>query len=64
MLGTVYFMAQLESSWLLEDKEDEGLQWGDYILATNNLNIIEIIDIFEFKNYSYICNSKSKKNLC
>ena len=33
-----------------ENKEDEGLQWGDYILATNNLNIIEIIDIFEFKN--------------
>jgi len=31
------------------------------LLATNNLNIIEIIDIFEFKNYLYICNSKSKK---
>lgn len=47
-----------------ENKEDKGLQWGDYILATNNLNIIEIIDIFEFKNDQYICNSKSKKNLC
>jgi hypothetical protein len=37
-------------SYNFENKEDEGLQWGDYILATNNLNIIEIIDIFEFKN--------------
>lgn len=37
-------------SYDFENKEDEGLQWGDYILATNNLNIIEIIDIFEFKN--------------
>jgi hypothetical protein len=37
-------------SYDFQNKEDEGLQWGDYILATNNLDIIEIIDIFEFKN--------------
>ena len=37
-------------SYNFENKEAEGLEWGDYILATNNLNIIEIIDIFEFKN--------------
>jgi hypothetical protein len=33
-----------------ENKKEEGMQWGDYILVTNNLNIIEIVDIFEFKN--------------
>jgi hypothetical protein len=36
-------------SYDFENKENEGLQWGDYILATNNLDIIKIIDIFEFK---------------
>jgi hypothetical protein len=37
-------------SYNFENKKEEGLQWGDYILATNNLNIIQIIDIFEFNN--------------
>jgi len=36
-------------SYDFEGKEDDGLEWGDYILATENLDIIEIIDIFEFK---------------
>ena len=35
-------------SYDFQNKGEEGLDWGDYILATNNLDIIEIIDIFEF----------------
>lgn len=35
-------------SYNFENKEYEGLQYSDYILATNNLNIIEIV---EFKNH-------------
>lgn len=37
-------------SYDFNNKEDEGLQWGDYILVTKNLNIIEIVDVFEYKN--------------
>lgn len=36
-------------SYDFENKKEEGLEYGDYILATKNLDIIEIIDIFEFK---------------
>ena len=30
-------------------ENDEGVLFGDYILATNNLDIIEIVDVYEFK---------------
>ena len=33
-----------------QDVTAEGIDVGDYILATNVLNIIEIIDIFEYNN--------------
>lgn len=33
-----------------ENKQEEGLIWGDYILVTNHLDIIEIADIIEYKD--------------
>lgn len=30
-----------------DTEKSEGLRWGDYILATNNIDIIEIVDISE-----------------
>lgn len=47
--------------WLLDDnydsviaydfksKAEDGLEWSDFILATSNLDIIEIVERFEFK---------------
>lgn len=35
-------------SYDFENKEVEGLQWGDYVLVTDNLGLIEIVDVFEF----------------
>jgi hypothetical protein len=32
-----------------ENKKEEGLKWGDYILATSVISNIKIIDVFEFK---------------
>ena len=37
-------------SYNFKNKQEEGLKWGDYILATNNLDIIEIVDIFDLEN--------------
>lgn len=37
-------------SYNFENKQTDGPEWADYILATNNLDIIEIVDIFEFKD--------------
>lgn len=31
-----------------DNKEEDGLQWGDYILVSDELDKIEIIDIIEF----------------
>lgn len=32
-----------------QEKQKEGMEWGDYILATPNPQIIEIMDIFEYQ---------------
>jgi hypothetical protein len=36
-------------SYDFENKKEEGLQWGDFILATNNIENIEIVEIIEYK---------------
>ena len=37
-------------SYNFENKQTDGPEWADGILVTNNLDIIEIVDIFEFKD--------------
>jgi len=37
-------------SYNLENRKKDGLEFGDYILATKNLNMIEIISVSELKN--------------
>jgi hypothetical protein len=40
-------------SYNFENKAEEGLRWGDYILATNHLDIIEIVEVFEYEKKDY-----------
>lgn len=36
-----------------ENKKEEGFRWADYILATNNLDIIEIVDVILWEKESH-----------